>query len=143
MVNDNAPNTATLFTSPLMGEVVGRAQRERRVGGCVEFVAGCDDATASSRRGYLYLQFSRTAPDLLTAVVSALSNVSKAGIGGRVMREEMKDAAETIHQVNLVLETIHSKPLFNKIAPMVHEAVRYSQHGRLCIWYDRPWLISR
>jgi len=95
----------------------------------VEFVAGCDDATASSRRGYLYLQFSRTAPDLLTAVVSALSNVSKAGIGGRVMREEMKDAAETIHQVNLVLETIHSKPRFNKIAPMVHEAVRYSQHG--------------
>jgi hypothetical protein len=50
------------------------------------FEAGCDDATLSVRSGRVYLTFSRTAPTLKDAILSAIRDVKKAKIGGDVLR---------------------------------------------------------
>jgi hypothetical protein len=50
------------------------------------FEAGCDDATASVRFGRVYLTFSRTAPALKDAILSAIRDVRRAGIGADVLR---------------------------------------------------------
>ena len=39
------------------------------------FQAGCDDATLSMQYGSLYLEFSRTAPSLKDAILSAIRDV--------------------------------------------------------------------
>ena len=46
------------------------------------FNAGCDDATISMQYGLLYLEFSRAAKSLEEAIISAISDVRKSGIGG-------------------------------------------------------------
>lgn len=48
--------------------------------------AGCDDATLSQRSGRLHLTFSRLAPSMKDAIVSALLDVVKAGVGLTVIR---------------------------------------------------------
>ncbi len=50
------------------------------------FEAGCDDATISMRAGRIFLTFSREAPSLKEAVISAISAVNTADIGADVMR---------------------------------------------------------
>lgn len=50
------------------------------------FESGCDDATVSMQYGLLYLEFSRSAPSLQDAIISAIKNVTDAGIGARVIR---------------------------------------------------------
>ncbi len=50
------------------------------------FGAGCDDATLSMQYGRLYLEFSRSAPSLREAIVSAIRDVHHAGIGAQVLR---------------------------------------------------------
>ncbi len=50
------------------------------------FKAGCDDATVSMQYGLLYLEFSRSAASLKDAIVSAIRDVHKSGIGARVLR---------------------------------------------------------
>jgi hypothetical protein len=50
------------------------------------YEAGCDDATLSMRCGRPYLTFSRTAPSLKAAILSAVRDVRKAGIGADVLR---------------------------------------------------------
>ena len=49
------------------------------------FEAGCDDATPCLRSGLVALLFSRSAPDLKTAILSAIRDVKRAGIGGGVV----------------------------------------------------------
>lgn len=44
------------------------------------FEAGCDDATPSLRFGRVYLTFTRMAPSLGEAILSAIGDVKKAGI---------------------------------------------------------------
>jgi hypothetical protein len=48
------------------------------------FEAGCDDATISLRFGTIYLTFTRFAPTLKEAVLTALRDVRKANIGAVV-----------------------------------------------------------
>ena len=48
------------------------------------FAAGCDDATPSVCYGRVSLEFSRTAPSYKDAVLSAIGDVRKAGIGADV-----------------------------------------------------------
>ncbi|MFH1756079.1 MAG: DNA-binding protein [Candidatus Latescibacterota bacterium] len=48
--------------------------------------SGCDDATLSARSGRLYLTFSRRAPSVKDAIVSAVNNVREADIGATVIR---------------------------------------------------------
>lgn len=50
------------------------------------FEAGCDDATPSLRRGTVTLTFSRTAPSMKAAVLSAIRAVEGAGVGAMVDR---------------------------------------------------------
>jgi hypothetical protein len=50
------------------------------------FEAGCDDATLSVRSGRVYLTFSRIAPTLKAAMLSAIQDVRKAKIGLDVLR---------------------------------------------------------
>lgn len=55
------------------------------------FEAGCDDATLSLRSGRAFLTFSRSAPTLKDAVLSAIQDVRKAGIGADVLRLDVCD----------------------------------------------------
>lgn len=50
------------------------------------FNAGCDDATLSIQYGLLYIEFSRVAPSLKDAILGAIGDVRKAGIGAEVLR---------------------------------------------------------
>lgn len=50
------------------------------------FGAGCDDATLSMRYGMLYLEFSRVAPGLKDAILSAIRDIRRSGLGIRVLR---------------------------------------------------------
>lgn len=50
------------------------------------FEAGCDDATLSIQYGLLYMEFSRPAPSLQEAILSAIRDVEGAGIGAQVLR---------------------------------------------------------
>jgi hypothetical protein len=55
------------------------------------FEAGCDDATLSVQYGLLYMDFSRNAPSLQAAIVSAIREVREARIGARVLRVDECD----------------------------------------------------
>lgn len=55
------------------------------------FEAGCDDATLCRRFGRMYLTFSRTAPTLKDAILSAIRDVRKAKIGANVLRIDEKN----------------------------------------------------
>lgn len=50
------------------------------------FEAGCNDATLSVQYGFIYMEFSRTADSLKDAILSAIQDVRKAGIGADVWR---------------------------------------------------------
>jgi len=50
------------------------------------FEAGCDDATICVRAGRVFLTFSRTAPTMKEAILSAIRDVQEANIGARVLR---------------------------------------------------------
>jgi hypothetical protein len=50
------------------------------------FEAGCDDATIAIRSGRLFLTFSRTAPSVKDAIISAIRDVRRAKIGADVLR---------------------------------------------------------
>jgi hypothetical protein len=50
------------------------------------FESGCDDATLSIQYGRLYMEFSRSAASLKDAILSAIRDVRKAGIGAEVLR---------------------------------------------------------
>ena len=49
------------------------------------FEAGCDDATPSLRFGRVYLTFTREAPSLREAILSAIRDVKRANIGASVL----------------------------------------------------------
>lgn len=59
----------------------------------VLFEAGCDDATLTIRYGRLFMEFSRSAPSVKDAILSAIHDVRKAGVGAVVLRV---DACELI-----------------------------------------------
>jgi len=48
--------------------------------------AGCDDGTISMRSGRPFITFSRRAPSLKDAIISAINDIRKAGIGADVFR---------------------------------------------------------
>jgi len=55
------------------------------------FEAGCDDALLSFRDGVPYLDFDREAESPREAILSAVHDVEKAGLGARVIRVEPDD----------------------------------------------------
>ncbi len=52
------------------------------------FEAGCDDATVSRQNGRLVIDFDRAGVSMREAIVSAINDIRKAGIGARVVRVE-------------------------------------------------------
>ena len=55
------------------------------------FEAGCDDALLGIREGVPFLNFDREAVSLRDAVLSAIHDVERAGIGAQVIRVEPDD----------------------------------------------------
>jgi hypothetical protein len=56
------------------------------------FESGCDDATPGVRSGRVFLAFTRSAPSLQMAVVSAIRDVMRSGIGASVLRVDGLDS---------------------------------------------------
>ena len=50
------------------------------------YEAGCDDGMPSKSDGQISIDFIRSAPSMQDAVVSAIRDVERAGIGARVIR---------------------------------------------------------
>lgn len=78
------------------------------------FEAGCDDATISTRSGRVFLAFTRAAPTLKDAVLSAIRNVRDAGIGADVLR---------IDECNLVTQADIARRI-DRSRQLVHQYIR-------------------
>jgi hypothetical protein len=73
------------------------------------FEAGCDDALLGERDGVVFLDFKREAPSVREAVLSAIADVEKAGIGAQVARvepDELVSMAEISRRANRSRENI-------------------------------------
>jgi hypothetical protein len=51
------------------------------------FEAGCGDALVGTRDGVVFLDFSREAESLRAAMLSAIADVEKSGVGAKVVAE--------------------------------------------------------
>jgi hypothetical protein len=74
------------------------------------FKAGCDDATLSVRLGRFYLTFSRSAPTLKNAILSAIQDIRQAGIGADVLRVDACDLvtqAEIARRIRRPRQVVH------------------------------------
>ncbi len=74
------------------------------------FEAGCDDATPSVQYGFLYMEFSRAAPSLKDAILSAIRDVRKAKIGADVLRVDESDLvtpAEIARRIGRSRQLVH------------------------------------
>ncbi len=75
------------------------------------FAAGCDDATISLRFGRIYLTFSRASASLKDAIISAIRDVRKSGIGATVLRV---DQCDLITQSEIARRIHRSRQLVNQ-----------------------------
>ena len=74
------------------------------------FEAGCDDATLSLQYGNIYMEFSRVAPSLKDAILSAIKNVRKADAGVDVRRVDecnLVTASEIARRIKRSRQLIH------------------------------------
>jgi len=74
------------------------------------FEAGCDDATLSMRCGRPFLTFTRTAPSLKDAILSAIRDVKKANIGAEVLRIDVCNLvtqSEIAHKIGRTRQLVH------------------------------------
>lgn len=74
------------------------------------FEAGCDDATISLRSGRVSLTFSRSAGSLKDAILSAIQNVRKSGIGADVLRVDecnLVTQAEIARRIGRSRQLVH------------------------------------
>ena len=74
------------------------------------FKAGCDDATLSIQHGLLYVEFSRAAKSLKDAILSAIHDVQKAGIGAEVIRVDdcnLVTASEIARRIGRSRQLVH------------------------------------
>ena len=74
------------------------------------FNAACDDATLSLRYGLLYMAFSRSAASLKDAILSAIHDVQRAGVGAQVLRVDECDlvtASEIARRIGRSRQLVH------------------------------------
>jgi hypothetical protein len=74
------------------------------------FEAGCDDATPSLRCGRPFLTFSRAAPTLKDAILSAIRDIKKANIGAEVLRIDacnLVNQSEIAHKIGRTRQLVH------------------------------------
>lgn len=72
------------------------------------FEAGCDDATVSRQNGVISMDFDRPAASMKEAIVSAITDVTKAGIGARVVRVDEASPNPASPEAGRDLGTINS-----------------------------------
>jgi hypothetical protein len=71
------------------------------------YAANCDDATASYQNGVWVIDFDRAAPNLTHAAVSALHDVSRAGLSAlRVEPDELVSAAEIARRLEVSRQAV-------------------------------------
>ena len=75
------------------------------------FKAGCDDATPAVRSGRVFLTFSRTAPSLKLAILSAIGQVWNAEIGADVLRV---DDCNLVTQADIAYRLRRSRQLVHQ-----------------------------
>jgi hypothetical protein len=75
------------------------------------FEAGCDDSTISVRFGRVFLSFSRLAPSLKDAILSAIQDIKKANIGADVLRV---DACDLVTQSDIARKIERSRQLVHQ-----------------------------
>lgn len=75
------------------------------------FEAGCDDATISATEGRVSLAFSRSAPSLKEAILSAVRDVERSGIPAHVVRVDVDDRQDVsdVDAINRELSLKHSQ----------------------------------
>jgi hypothetical protein len=74
------------------------------------FEAGCDDATPALRFGRLTLTFARQAPSMKDAILSAIKDVHRAGIGAEVVRVDechLVTQADIAHRIGRSRQLVH------------------------------------
>jgi hypothetical protein len=74
------------------------------------FEAGCDDGTISLQWGRVIITFSRTAPSLYAALLSAIRDVRSAGIGADVLRIDdcsLVTQAEIARKIDRSRQQVH------------------------------------
>jgi hypothetical protein len=57
------------------------------------YEAGCDDALLSRCDGVVSMDFTRSAPTMKDAIISAIRDVQRANVGARVIRVEDSESA--------------------------------------------------
>jgi hypothetical protein len=75
------------------------------------FEAGCDDATLSVRYGRVFATFTRSAPSLKDAILSAIRDVRKANLGAAVLRV---DACPLVTQAEIARRIGRSRQLVHQ-----------------------------
>lgn len=75
------------------------------------FTAGCDDATISLRFGRVHLTFSRSAVSFRDAIISAIGDVRRSGIGATVLRV---DECDLVTQSEIARRIDRSRQLVNQ-----------------------------
>jgi hypothetical protein len=75
------------------------------------YEAGCDDATLSLRFGRVYLTFSRGAPTIKDAILSAIRDVKKANIRADVLRV---DTCDLVTQADIARRMERSRQLVHQ-----------------------------
>ncbi len=75
------------------------------------FEAGCDDSTVSMRHGRVYMTFSRAAPSLKEAILGAIQDVRRAGVGADVLRV---DECDLVTQADIARRMGRSRQLVNQ-----------------------------
>jgi hypothetical protein len=76
------------------------------------FEAGCDDATLSWGYGRLFLEFTRSAPSLGEAILSAIRDVRKAKIGADVL---MIDECNMVTQAEIASRSGHTRQYISQL----------------------------
>ncbi len=74
------------------------------------YKAGCDDATVSMRSGRLFLTFTREAPSLREAILSAIRDVKKVPSAGQVLRVDdcnLVTQAEIARKIDRPRQIVH------------------------------------
>lgn len=75
------------------------------------FEAGCDDATLSVSYGRVCMEFSRSAPSLKAAILSAIRDIRSAGIGADALQV---DACHLVTQAEIARRIGRSRQLIHQ-----------------------------
>ena len=97
------------------------------------YEAGCDDGTIVMRAGNVSIGFTRSAPTMSEAIVSAIADVRRAGIGARVVRVDeaipapggTEDAQQVVGAINGVLRASFAMELDPALRPLMFRVLEY------------------